>query len=286
MFPAISVAGAAQQHVSLLLIEMNRRKPLQVSLSDYWQGIADALNARLKASKKHLTHQPTVGQSAESHFRDLLKNYLPSRYAVESGFVMDASGERSGQIDIIIADTFHIPPLCSEPNYKVFATESVCAVIEVTTSPRGKVKGVPKLESDVDKLALVRRLGRERDYMDIQPVLTGEKLEFRTLDFRLNGSPRCFLITSGDEWKSKDAYENNLISALKRSKEKGNPSWINAAFSMTHGLVRFTPFKEYETKWIEADPLLTFLLIVNESVGSFPTFKINIRKYAKKLPTV
>jgi len=199
---------------------------------------------------------------------------------------MDASGERSGQIDLIIADTFHIPALCFEPNYKVFAAESVCAVIEVTTSPKGKIKGVPKLQSDVDKLACVRRLGRERDYMDIQPIQSHDKLEFRTLDFRLTGSPRCFLITSGDEWRSKDTYETNLISALQQSKAQGNPSWINAALSMTHGLLRFTPYKEYETEWIETDPLLTFLLIVNESVASFPTFKINIRKYAKKLPKV
>ena len=264
---------------------MKRRTPSQISLSEYWQGISAALDARLKASKKHIRH-PTVGQSAEAHYRDLLRNYVPSRYAVETGFVMDASGERSDHIDIIIADTFHIPPLCSEPNYKVFAAESVCAVMEVTTSPKGKVRGVPKLESDVDKLACVRRLARERDYLDIQPVQANGKIEFLPLDFRLTGSPRCFLITSGDEWRSEGTYETNLISALQRSKEKGNPSWINAALSLTHGLLRFTPFKEYETEWIHSDPLLTFLLIVNESVASFPTFKIPIRRYAKKLPEV
>ena len=75
-------------------------------------------------------------------------------------------------------------------------------------------------------------------------------------------------------------YEANLMSALRRSKEKGSPSWINAAYSMTH------PFKEYQTEWIYTDPLLTFLLIVNEAVASFPTFKIQMRRYAKQLPKV
>jgi len=277
------VARAAQLGVSPLS-SMNRRTSDHISLSEYWHGISAALDARLKASKKHLGH-PAVGQSAEAYYRDLLRDYLPTRYAVETGFVMDASGERSSQIDIIIADTFHIPPLCCEPSYKVFAAESVCAVMEVTTSPKGKVNGVSKLASDVDKLAGVRRLASERDYMDIQPVQTNGKVEFLPVEFRLTGSPRCFLITSGDEWR-RTTYESKLISALRRSKEKGNPSWINAAFSMSHGLVRFAPFKDYETEWIESDPLLTFLLIVNESVASFPTFKIKIRRYAKKLPKV
>ena len=97
---------------------------------------------------------------------------------------------------------------------------------------------------------------------------------------------RCFLITSGDEWQSAATYEANLMSALRRSKEKGSPSWINAAYSMTHSLLLFTPFKEYQTEWIYTDPLLTFLLIVNEAVASFPTFKIQMRRYAKQLPKV
>ncbi|MBI3807907.1 MAG: hypothetical protein HY281_10420 [Nitrospirae bacterium] len=139
----------------------------------------------------------------------------------------------------------------------------------------------------MDKLARVRQLARERDYMDIQRVQTNGKLEFLLVNFRLTGSPRSFLITSGDEWRRKATYENNLISAIERSWEKGNStSWVNAALSMTHGLLRFTPFKVKETEWIHLDPLLTFLLLVNDSIASFPTFKIPIRRYAKKLPKV
>src|SRR5512147_1528186 len=98
------------------------RKSSYVSLSAYYEGIANAIDARLKASKQYLQH-PSTGFSAEAYFRDLLRSYLPSRYAVESGFVVDASGERSDHIDIVVADTLHIPALCSEPGYKVFAAE-------------------------------------------------------------------------------------------------------------------------------------------------------------------
>lgn len=264
---------------------MPSSKPSSISLSEYWQGITTALDARLKASKEYLQH-PVVGFSAEAYFRDLLKQYLPSRYSVESGFVMNASGTRSSHIDIIIADTFHVPPLCSEPNYKVFAAESVCAIMEITTSPRGRVNKTPKLEKDVDSLAYVRELARIREYIDIQPIETEGQVKFLPVNFTVEGSPRCFLITSGDEWKSAKSYEQNLILALQRSKAKGKPSWINAALSMQHGLLRFTPYKEYETEWITENPLLMFLLFVNQTVSDFPTFKIDIQRYAKNLPSI
>lgn len=260
-------------------------KPTYISLSEYWQGIATALDVRLKASKEYLQH-PTVGFSAEAYFRDLLRQYLPTRYAVESGFVMDASGARSGHIDVIIADTFHIPPLCSEPNYKVFAAESVCAVIEITTGPMGRIKKTPKLEVDVDTLAQVRRIAETRKYSEIQPVQKNGKIEYLPIQFTVKGSPRCFLITSGDEWKSAKTYEQNLIEALRRSKAKGNPSWINGALSMQHGLLRFTPFKEYETEWVSENSLLSFLFFVNQAVSEFPTFKIDIQRYVKYLPSI
>jgi hypothetical protein len=116
-----------------------------LSLPAYWDGIAEALSARLSASKKYLRH-PVAGFSAEGYYIDLLREYVPKRYAVESGFVINAAGNRSQHLDIIVADTFHIPPLCSEPTYRVFAAESVCAVIEVTTYPRGRDRGIGKLE--------------------------------------------------------------------------------------------------------------------------------------------
>ncbi len=94
---------------------MTNRIEKHISLSEYWQGIHSALDAKLRSSKEYLRH-PISGFSAEDYFRDLLRQYLPGRYAVDTGFVVNAEGERSDHIDIIVADTFHIPPLCSEPN--------------------------------------------------------------------------------------------------------------------------------------------------------------------------
>lgn len=261
---------------------LNKQKQF-TSLPRYWEGVAAIIDARLKASKEYLRH-PITGISAECYFRDVLKEYLPSRYAVDTGFVINADGQRSDNLDVIVADTLHIPPLCSEPNYKVFAVESVCAVMEITTSPRAKEKGVSKFEIDIAKLAKVREMGKTRSYVEIQPIKTEKGIEFLPQEFSLKGSPRCFLITAGDEWKKKDTYEQNLIKSLRNAKKTGFNAWINAALSLQHGMLSFRPYKEYEAKWIIKNSLLNFLMFVNECVSTFVTFKINIRKYVKGIP--
>ena len=254
-----------------------------LSLPAYWDGIADALGARLSASKKYLRH-PATGISAEGYVKDLLREYLPHRYAVETGFIINATGERSPHLDIIVADTFHVPPLCSEPNYKVFAAESVCAVIEVTTSPRGKEKGTPKFEKDIIKLSRVRALCGTREYIDVQPVLINKKVRMVPLTFTLKGSPRCFLVTSGDEWKSANTYERNLVAALRRVNARGTPAWGNASLRLEHGLLTFQADTAYECRWATNKALLRFLLFLNQCVATFPTFKVNIKRYARVLP--
>jgi len=209
------------------------RKTL-LSLPQYWDGIADALSARLLASKEYLRH-PVAGFSAEGYYAELLREYLTRRYTVASGFVVNAAGERSHHIDIIVADTFHIPPLCSEPTYRVFAAESVCAALEVTTAPREREKNVSKLKRDIGKLAHLRALCRERHYFEVQPVLVGRKIEYRPVPFVLTGSPRCYIITSGDEWKSSGKYGTHVVESLRHLAAEGKEPWLNAAFSLRHG---------------------------------------------------
>lgn len=254
-----------------------------VSLPDYWDGIAEALGARLTASKKYLRH-PVAGFSAEGYFKDLLREYLPKRYAVDTGFVINASGRRSQHLDIIIADTLHIPPLCSEPTYKVFAAESVCAAVEITTSPRGREKGVPKFEKDLAKLSGVRSLCEKREYFEICPVVVENKVRMQPIPFTLTGSPRCYMITSGDEWQSAETYHRNLISSLKKLNAQGKPTWLNAALSLQHGLLHFKAYTAYESQWRKKNALLTFLLVLNQAITTFSTFKVDIKRYAKALP--
>ena len=260
---------------------MSKSRQAFLSVQDYWDGIANALNARLSVSKKYLQH-PVAGFSAEAYYTELLREYVPTRYAVASGFVVNSSGHRSQHIDIIIADTHHIPPLCSEPTYRVFAAESVCAAIEVTTAPRGRDKNLGKLEQDIRKLAEVRALCKERHYFEMQPVVVGKKIEYQAVPFVLTGT-RCYLITSGDEWKSADTYQRNVVAGLHNLRAGGKQPWLNAAYSVRHGLLEFVAYTDFLSQWSSNNALLAFLLAINQGVNTFSTFKVDLRRYAKSL---
>ena len=52
-------------------------------------------------------HPGEAGSSREEALRELLRNYLPKRVGVGSGFVIDANGGKSRQTDVVIYDRGH-----------------------------------------------------------------------------------------------------------------------------------------------------------------------------------
>jgi hypothetical protein len=264
------------------------------SLACYWEGIHSSLKGRIQSLKGYLKH-PASGFSVEGYFRDLLTEYLPKRYAVDTGRVVNASGETSDFIDIIIADSFQIPPLCSEPFFKVFAAEAVVAAIEITSAPKSRVpargerssgekKSVPKLEHDLVKLARVRRIAKHREYNVDVPVITDKGLGLRPFQCHFDLCPRTFLITCGTEWKKAETYQAHLVEALKSAKNTESEPWVNAAFSISHGMFYFKPGAEYECLRISDNALIEFLLFVCSAVSSYPTYRIEVRRYRPTAP--
>lgn len=259
------------------------------SLASYWSGIHNALHGRLLSVQDYLRH-PSTGVNAEAYFRDLLRQYLPHKYAVDSGFVVNATGNRSAFHDILIVDCHHIPPLSSEPHFKVFAAEAVVAAIEVTSAPKASVRKntgkLRKLEDDTLKLAQLRQLAKERSY--ITSVLAEDSNGFfpKKVEVSYKLPPRTFLITCGDEWAQSATYEKHLLAALRGAFSKyGEDVWLNAVLSMKHGMFHFKP----HTKFEHAPPrhqnaLLEFLLLVNHTISNIPTYPIDLQRYRPTVP--
>lgn len=259
------------------------------NLAGYWAGIQSALDARLLSVKEYLRH-PASGFNAESYFRDLLREYLPKRYSVDTGFVVNASGEHSDFIDVIIADTQHIPPLCSEPHFKVFAAESVAAALEITSAPKsnisrkGQNRKVPKIEDDLVKIARVRQIAKQREYIETFPSIQNGQLAFSTHKIGIDLCPRSFLITCGDEWEKADTYERHLVSALTSAKQNGHEVWVNAVLSMKHGMFHVAPYTEFTINRIKENAMLEFLLFLNSVISEYHTYRIDIRRYRPTIP--
>jgi hypothetical protein len=264
-----------------------------MELAAYWSGIHAALNGRLQSIKEALRH-PSSGGNAEAYFRDLIRQYLPTRYSIETGFVVNAQGERSDLMDALIVDTHVIAPLSAEPHFKVFPAEAVLAAIEITSAPKSKVprKGIEgrieKIEDDLLKLAKVRKIAKRRAYILpalVQATAQGAPRpgEIR-LDYEL--APRAYLITCGDEWVKRETYERHILASLTSASARRSEVWLNAAFSMKHGMLNFRPYVTYEAEWRGRNPMLEFILTLNDSVSRIQTGRIDVRRYRPTLPAL
>jgi len=94
-------------------------------------GLQRTMIATLEANRVAIGHAITKGAANELQWLATLKKYLPERYCVDSGFVVDSEGTVSQQIDVVIYDRHYSPFLFHEEGAKYVPAESVYAVFEI-----------------------------------------------------------------------------------------------------------------------------------------------------------
>ncbi len=94
-------------------------------------GKQDVLRCLLETGRKIATHPGAKGDGSELRWKEMLSAFLPKRYQVSKGFVVDSAGTRSEQIDVIIHDQFFSPLLWEDGGHMYVPAESVYAVFEV-----------------------------------------------------------------------------------------------------------------------------------------------------------
>jgi len=91
----------------------------------------EVLAVQLDLSGKSITHNGVMGEVNEQHFVQALKKYLPRRYEVDQGIVIDSNGATSDQIDVIIFDHQYTPTLLDQHAHRFIPAEAVYCVLEV-----------------------------------------------------------------------------------------------------------------------------------------------------------
>lgn len=94
------------------------------------EGMQAQMDAKLTLSRKTLTHPTAVGDVSELEWVELLAAYLPSRYSVDKGFVVDHEGTVSEQIDILVYDKQYTPFIFHLNGIKYIPAEAVYAALE------------------------------------------------------------------------------------------------------------------------------------------------------------
>lgn len=114
-------------------IEMESKEQLHIT-----QSISQQLHRMLSARQQQgeiVGHNLEKGLGNEETLRQLLRSFLPQRFSVAKGKLINAAGHLSKHIDVIIYDALNCPTLFTdEHRNQILPIEGVYAVIEVKTT--------------------------------------------------------------------------------------------------------------------------------------------------------
>ena len=114
------------------------------------------LLAALEIVPELTEHGTTIGDDSEANWVRVLREFLPARYGVAAGHVMDSTGETSEQIDVLIYDAQYSPLLAQTSAGDLFIpAEAIYAAFEVKQEMNKTL-----MDYAGKKIASVRRLHR------------------------------------------------------------------------------------------------------------------------------
>jgi hypothetical protein len=126
-------------------------------LAEIMSQAAQEMTLSLAKIRTAMSHNLSKGEAAEETVRRFFRRYLPHSLGVTSGQVVDSTGQRSRQLDVIIYDLARTPILFTsdEDGHQLVPVEGVIAVVEVKSQVQPS-----DMESVVTNMLSVKRLSK------------------------------------------------------------------------------------------------------------------------------
>ncbi len=103
----------------------------KIFLSDLIKDAGQQLRQDFEEIKNNNPHAGESGSETEIILKDFLKDHLPRRFDIETGFIVGSDGTVSKQSDLIIFDALNCPVYRKGPKTFILPRDNVAAIIEV-----------------------------------------------------------------------------------------------------------------------------------------------------------
>lgn len=255
-----------------------------VDLSELYKGIQNEMMASLELNSI-LSHPTIKGDYTENNWVDFFRTYLPKRYKVDSGIVIDSKGYKSEQIDIIIYDTqysyFVFREVHNSKETLYIPAESVYAVFEVKQQLKNKFKDAGKKAASVRSLfrtsAPIKHAGGYYEPKELHEIVAG-------------------LIATKSGWKEPSKQDNvikNVINNLNKRSYLERLDLVCSIDSCSFSVKNNTFIKDYNSnekydiEFCKPEHTLIYLLLSLfqklQDIGTVPA--IIITEYMKHITT-
>lgn len=241
---------------------------MPVDLRNLFLHLQDQLLEHLNTNRAVLDHPVAKGTATEERWREMLATYLPKRYCVSKAFIIDADGQRSDEIDLVIYDQQYSPFLFNQDGAIYIPAESVYAVFEIKQNLNGD-----NVQYGIDKAASVRRLRRT----SVTVTHAGGNFPPRKPFPLLAG-----LLALESDWNP--PLGERLVERLEASPEEGR---LDLLCALRHGSVEATYPEGHRMSLDISSPdtaLIFFFLRLLErlqGLGTVPA--MDLRDYGKAL---
>lgn len=152
------------------------KKQISEDIIELFESLRSEMLASLELDRKHILHSVCKGDASETKWRDFLRTYLPPRYKVDKGIVINSKGEVSNQIDIVIYEAINAPFAFKHNDFLYIPIECVCAVFEVKQSMNAH-----NIKYTKEKIESVRKLVYEDNINNANNIIGG----FLSLEYKM-----------------------------------------------------------------------------------------------------
>lgn len=217
---------------------------IDLSLATLFDLVSERLRIEFDYQAKILGHPGEIGTGRENVLKSILTKYIPKRYAVDSGFVIDTSIGKSEQMDIVIYEANHTPVFEVVDGKKFFPCETVVAVGQVRTKI-GSRKVFQKCLNNIKSVKQLDRSNRGKNEMITGPGISLEPIA-KHFDPRKNFRDQIF----GFIFCSSSIKADLMTAELERFNKENQPTlWTNLIVNYRNFLI------EYENEHLTQNPM-------------------------------
>ncbi|MFH0925960.1 MAG: DUF6602 domain-containing protein [bacterium] len=233
-----------------------KRVSSTINLDLLFKNACEEMKSKFNSTKASIIHSSTKGGTTEDVWISWLKNYLPNRYEVNRGVVIDSTGHQSLQQDIIIFDRQYSPLIYRQEKTVFIPVECVYAVVEVKTELTKE-----EIEDAGKKISSIRKLYR----------LPSQWIKHAGGEYKPKPRGRIFgyIVASSSTWSEKSAWDK-IEKYLPTKKEEAidggcivNMGAFSTQLGNKNNSLRYTASKDQS--------LFAFLGLLFEDIKSLAT---------------
>lgn len=205
-----------------------------MGLDELFNSVSKRLKIEFEEQAKILGHPGEVGTGRENVLKSILTKYIPKRYFVDSGFVIDALGNKSKQMDIIIYEANYTPVFEIVEGKRFFPCETVVAVGQVRT----KIGSRKKMRDCLNNVKSVKELDRSNKRTN--QLITGPGISLDYLSKRFDPSAIFRDQIFGFIFCSSSIKPDLIITELQDfNKQNERRLWVNTIVNYNEFIIEY-----------------------------------------------